>query len=421
MALDWTRLKTSAPWRRARIAVRVTARGASRRLGGRQALAAVPALVGALGLAMAASSAPRPEIELTAEAVARVTRGDLGPAGAAALLASMDPAQRAIALRHDPRLRELVMSGRLPQWQSLLIADPTDLAVGVEAQKLNAAAAVAPAALRPALPFWIQTATTEDRARAVRCLTQAVYYEAALESDDGQAAVAQVVLNRVRDPNYPSSVCGVVFEGAERNTGCQFSFTCDGALSQAPVSWAWERARKVAERALDGHVALSVGTATHYHADYVRPWWAPTLARITQIGTHIFYRWKGAYGETAAFRQRYAGREPVIDEARFSRPRLMVAGDPQAEPATAEAAPALPAGFKTVEIDGRSRVVGVVNLGGRRAATAEDIAAINARLKAYEEAAPTPPVPAIRPAPAGVVQMDVEEVGRPVRAPVPGA
>lgn len=377
-------------------------------------IAAAPAMVGALGLAMAASSAPRPDYELTAEAVARTTKGDLGPAGAAALLASMDPAQRAIALRHDPRLREAVMSGQLPEWQSLLLADPSDLAVGVEAQKQNAASAFAPGALRPALPFVIQAASPADRARASRCLTQAVYFEAALESDAGQAAVAQVVLNRVRDPNYPATVCGVVFQGAERVTGCQFSFTCDGAMSQAPVPWAWERARKVAERALSGHVAVQVGTATHYHADYVRPWWAPTLAKITKIGTHIFYRWKGSYGETAAFRQRYARHEPVIDEARFSRPRLTVAAAPvDADPGT----PGVQPGLRTVEIDGRTRVVGVVNLGGRRTATAEDISAINARLKAFEDATPTPPAPAIRPAPAGVTAMEVEEVGRSTPTP----
>jgi spore germination cell wall hydrolase CwlJ-like protein len=409
MALDWNRLKAALDGRRAPGALRSLARqiqGPARR-----ALAAAPALVGALGLAMAASSAPRPDIELTAEAVARTTGGDLGPAGAAALLASMDPAQRAIALRHDPRLREAVMSGQLPQWQALLVAAPTDLAIGPEARKQNAASAAAPGALRPALPFVIRTASAADRARALRCLTQAIYYEAALESDEGQAAVAQVVLNRVRDPNYPSTVCGVVFQGAERVTGCQFSFTCDGAMAQAPVGWAWSRAGKAAERALAGHVALRVGTATHYHADYVRPWWAPTLAKITQIGTHIFYRWKGAYGETAAFRQRYAQREPVIDEARFSRPRLTIAAAPAQQLVDADAA--LQPGLRTVEVDGRTRVVGMVNLGGRRAATAEDIAAINARLKAYEETPAPAPAPAVRPAPAGVTAMEVEEVGRP--------
>jgi hypothetical protein len=224
--------------------------------------------------------------------------------------------------------------------------------------------------------------------------------------------VAQVVLNRVRDPNYADTVCGVVFEGAERTTGCQFSFTCDGALSQAPVPWAWERARKAAEKALNGYVAQTVGTATHYHADYVDPWWAPTVSRVNKIGTHVFYRWKGLYGETAAFRAVYKGREPLIDEARFARPRPGVqpgqgTGGPDPDAVPAEAGQAAP--LKTVEVDGRQRVVGVVSLGGRRLPTQEEVAAINARLQALE-AKPEP-----EPAPAGVAVMAVEEVGRPAK------
>ena len=186
-----------------------------------------------------------------------------------------------------------------------------------------------------------------------------------------------------------------------------FSFTCDGALAQAPVGWAWNRAKVVAERALAGHVAARVGTATHYHADYVHPWWAPTLNKLTQIGAHIFYRWKGVYGEPAAFRQAYAGREPLIDEARFSRPRVQIALAADAE-LLAEAE----AGLRTVEIDGQTRVVGVASLGGRRQATAADIAAINQRLAAFEAPTPGPDEP-IRTAPPGVTTMDVEEVGRP--------
>lgn len=201
----------------------------------------------------------------------------------------------------------------------------------------------------------------------------------------------------------------MVFEGAERTTGCQFSFTCDGSLAQAPVAWAWDRARRVAEKALDGAVAQQVGTATHYHADYVHPWWAPTVAKVTQIGAHIFYRWKGVYGETAAFRNVYKGREPAIDEARFSRPRtVMAAGaatggpDPDAPASAAKDAP-----IRTVEIDGQQRVVGVASLGGRRLPTRDEVAAINARLTALERPKTTTP------APAGVTTMDVEEVGRP--------
>src|SRR5690606_2112076 len=159
-------------------------------------------------------------------------------------------------------------------------------------------------------------------------------------------------------------VCGVVYEGAERVTGCHFSFACDGALGQAPVAWAWDRAARVAERALSGYVATRVGTATHYHANYVHPWWAPTLNKLTQIGAHSFYRWKGVYGEPAAFRQAYSGREPRIDEARFATPRVQIAAAAEADLAGAAAEREVVA--RTVVIDGQTRVVGVATLGGRR-------------------------------------------------------
>jgi hypothetical protein len=170
----------------------------------------------------------------------------------------------------------------------------------------------------------------------------------------------------------------------------------------------------VAERALAGHVSARVGTATHYHADYVHPWWAPTLNKLTQIGAHIFYRWKGVYGEPAAFRQPYVGREPLIDEARFSRPRIQIAPASEAELALDEAAAKGESLMRTVEIDGRTRVVGVASLGGRRQATAAEIAAINQRLAAFEAPAAPPPQSTPRVAPPGVTPMDVEEVGRPV-------
>ena len=89
----------------------------------------------------------------------------------------------------------------------------------------------------------------------------AIYYEAASQSDEGQAAVAQVVLNRLRNPLFPKSVCGVVFEGSKLNTGCQFSFTCDGSLARRPSPDAWNRAQTVAARALNGYVVKGVGEA----------------------------------------------------------------------------------------------------------------------------------------------------------------
>lgn len=148
------------------------------------------------------------------------------------------------------------------------------------------------------------------RARASECLTSAVYYEAGRESDDGQRAVAQVVLNRVRHPAFPSTVCGVVYQGSTRATGAQFTFTNDGSLRRQPDSGGWARAKRVAEAALNGAVFSPVGWATHYHANYVVPYWASTLAKNAVVGAHLFYRWAGGWGKPPAFTQRYARQEP---------------------------------------------------------------------------------------------------------------
>ena len=375
----------------------------------------VVAVLGAaiLGATLAAGSARPLEGDARTEAVRRLAQGDLGPEGLAAIRAGMDTSQLALAIRHDPNLRRAAFYDLTPGWETLSLGGKPTLDFGqsgLEAQRINAATP-ASGLLRPARPFVFRPASATDRQRALRCLTQGIYYEAALEPTEGQEAVAQVILNRVRDLNYPNSICGVVFEGADRTTGCQFSFTCMGALAQAPVGWAWKRSQVVAERMLAGHVATKVGTATHYHADYVHPWWATTLNKLTQIGAHIFYRWKGMSGETSAFRQAYSGREPVIDEARLSRPRLQIAATD--EDALAEAvANGETTGPRTVEINGQTRVVGVVSLGGRRQPTPEEIAAINQRLADYER--PAAPAPAAPP-PAGVTVMSVEEVGRPTR------
>ncbi len=150
-----------------------------------------------------------------------------------------------------------------------------------------------------------------DRSRAVECLTAAVYYEAASEPDQGQRAVAQVVLNRVAHPAFPNTVCGVVYQGSERSTGCQFSFTCDGSLARVPAKFFWERARQVAEQALSGYVESSVGLATHYHTNAVHPYWAPSLNFITSIGAHRFYGMMGRAGDAGTFRFAYGGGEPL--------------------------------------------------------------------------------------------------------------
>ncbi|HEX8057888.1 MAG TPA: cell wall hydrolase [Novosphingobium sp.] len=150
-----------------------------------------------------------------------------------------------------------------------------------------------------------------DRSRALQCLTAAIYYEAASEPDAGQRAVAQVVLNRVAHPAYPKTVCGVVYQGSEKNTGCQFSFTCDGSLARVPVRLFWQRAEAVARDALSGYVYAPVGLATHYHTVAVHPYWAPTLTYLGTIGAHRFYRFGGAAGAPGTFRFAYAGGEPL--------------------------------------------------------------------------------------------------------------
>jgi spore germination cell wall hydrolase CwlJ-like protein len=154
-------------------------------------------------------------------------------------------------------------------------------------------------------------ASSADASRALKCLTEAVYYEAASESADGQRAIAQVVLNRVRNSAFPNTVCGVVYQGSERSTGCQFTFTCDGSLAREPWQRAWLQAQRIAKAALSGSVFKPVGYATHYHADWVVPYWASSLTRATSIGAHIFYRWKGAWGQPLAFKRQYVGAEPA--------------------------------------------------------------------------------------------------------------
>jgi spore germination cell wall hydrolase CwlJ-like protein len=161
-----------------------------------------------------------------------------------------------------------------------------------------------------AQPFSMAGASALDRGRALECLTAAIYYEAATEPDAGQQAVAQVILNRVRHPAFPNTVCGVVYQGSERTTGCQFSFACDGSMGRTPSRPYWLRAMKVAAAALDGHVMAGVGLATHYHTYAVTPSWNRDLVMTGVFGAHFFHRWQGWWGTPAAFRQVYRGGEP---------------------------------------------------------------------------------------------------------------
>ncbi len=227
--------------------------------------------------------------------------------------AAADPGALAIARRHDPlatadldprERRAASLVDRLSQTKgsaptlvlpSNTTAQPTPSRPApspatVLRARFSSAGSVAPFLLRGAL----------DESRDLECLSQAVYYEARGETPSGQAAVAQVVLNRVRHPAFPKSVCGVVFQGA-RTSGCQFSFACDGAAKHPLESLAWRRAEKIAAKALDGYVMADVGAATHFHVTGLNAGWGGNLLKVAQIGSHIFYRFGGHNGAAQMF------------------------------------------------------------------------------------------------------------------------
>lgn len=174
------------------------------------------------------------------------------------------------------------------------------------------ACAIAPGAVRAQPSQVVQFAAAPDavRAREVQCLAQAIVYEAGREPIEGRQAVAQVIMNRLRAPAYPKTVCGVVYQGSTRRTGCQFTFTCDGSLSRPMPEARFAEAALVAQDAIDGRLPDRVGGATHYHAHYVNPYWAPSLDRVARIGAHIFYNARsGARPVSAA-----SGDSPVAND-----------------------------------------------------------------------------------------------------------
>jgi hypothetical protein len=196
----------------------------------------------------------------------------------------------------------------------------SDLPVGV-AQARNAGVAFAAMGPGSASPFTFR-GSAADRARARDCLALAGMAEAG-GGDGDQRAVMQVILNRVRHPAFAGSVCGVVFEGSQRPTGCQFSFTCDGSLARRYSDAAWNAARARAEDMLGGATHAPVGNATHFHADYVYPWWSDRLDKVAKVGPHIFFRWRGFWGSRQALSARYAGGEP--DPLRLRDTALVIA------------------------------------------------------------------------------------------------
>ncbi|AYV47064.1 cell wall hydrolase [Caulobacter flavus] len=238
----------------------------------------------------------------TAAQHARVTRladsaaGSYSEAALHQAASRMDAGALAIARRHDP----YTVSGDAQRdRQASLLAARLENGDKAEDKPLLMRASLGGSFNPAAAPFHLANAL--ESSRELECLAQAVYYEARGETPSGQAAVAQVVLNRVRHPSFPKSICGVVFQGASARTGCQFSFACDGSMRARPERAAWTRARKVASRALAGTVMSEVGSATHFHTTGVAPNWGPRLMRVAQVGMHVFYRFGGRAGAPGAF------------------------------------------------------------------------------------------------------------------------
>lgn len=203
-------------------------------------------------------------------------------------------------------------------------------------------AAVAPAAV-PMFSGVVEAdpVGADDHTRALDCLSMAIAYEAAGQPVAGQQAVGQVVLNRVRDPRFPKTVCGVVFQGSSRSTGCQFTFACDGSFRRRMSEATLLTARTIAQDVLDGVAPDRVGGATHYHADYVQPYWASYGRQVTKIGAHIFYRMPGdqlQLTRIGALTQNEPGEDALPAMQRFAANRHTFARQGHRAPAPARMA-----------------------------------------------------------------------------------
>ena len=206
---------------------------------------------------------------------------------------------------------------------------PMDLAPVTEedARAQNAEIALVTEGFVAPRPF-VYAGGGDAKARARDCLAAAMLYEAG-DDAKGQQAVGQVVINRARHPAFPKSICGVIFQGSERVTGCQFTFTCDGALNRRYSDAAWQRARNNAELMLSGGTYPAVGLATHYHTDWVRPYWSDSLEKIAIVDTHLFFRWPGFWGTPGAFRGAVSGSDgPVAKLAALSPLHAIALGLP---------------------------------------------------------------------------------------------
>lgn len=280
-------------------------------------MTAAAAFGGLLGLAigcayLGGTTARATTLRAQAERIQGATAAGFTEEALAAAAGGLDASALTIARRHDPYTS--AGSAQRDRQAELLAARLEQLRAPGD-PNLRRASLTAPTAA-PAF----RVANALDASRDLDCLTQAVYYEARGEGADGMKAVAQVVLNRVRHPAFPKTVCGVVFQGAARSTGCQFSFTCSGAMRGRVNQAAWNRARTVASNAMSGSVFSRVGNATHFHTTAVTPGWRSSLVQVSQVGSHLFYRFGGRSSTGGTFT--YAARRA----APADQPRLIQAG-----------------------------------------------------------------------------------------------
>ncbi|ADG11890.1 cell wall hydrolase [Caulobacter segnis] len=243
--------------------------------------------------------------------VARLADGASGSFSDAAMVSAatrMDPGALAVAKRHDPFLFAALdqRNRQSAQLAARLEGAGGTLMPGQSGRTGPLMLRASFGSLTPGAAGPFQLGNALESSRELECLADAIYYEARGETPSGQAAVAQVVMNRVRHPAFPKSVCGVVFQGAYNRTGCQFSFACDGSMRRARDVSAWNRARKMAARTLAGDMSNQVGSATHFHTINVSPIWGPRLMRVAQVGMHIFYRF-GRHGASSA-------RVPTVED-----------------------------------------------------------------------------------------------------------
>lgn len=184
----------------------------------------------------------------------------------------------------------------------------------------------------------------------IDCLAEAVYYEARSESTNGQMAVAEVVMNRVRDPRFPKTVCAVVYQGHYRDTGCQFTFTCDGSLHNKPRGPAWDQAKAVAMNVMLGLNKPLTRNATHYHTDYVNPYWKAGMVETKVIGTHIFYRFPKTTAEWTTARIALEAQEQREQALPVGVDLIAVGGEEVVEPDEPSAVSLVPVAAETAAI-----------------------------------------------------------------------